>query len=125
MAQAKRYPYQTMTLLEAQLGEWIDRVHDEDGVTKAHAVRMAFKEGRAQMECSGDLDGLLVEDAYQHGVVRFTYPYPPRLSQEDGDWIDGLSESKGVDKSLIIRVALRLGVKTVEKRRRAARRVAA
>jgi len=124
MAQAKRFPYQTMALLPKELGEWIDRVHDEDGVTKAHAVRMAFREGRAHMERSGDLDALLVEDAYQHGVARFTYPYPPRLSQEDGDWIDGLSESKGVDKSLIIRVALQLGMKVVEKRRRAAQRVA-
>lgn len=127
MPQAKRqprHPYQTVVLVEADIGDWLQEVHDVDGISKSQALRMAFKEGRAVMERS-NLDELLVEDAARRDTVRYTYSSVPRLSAEDGAWIVGLAESKGVHKSIVVRVALRLGVKIAEKRRRAARKIAA
>lgn len=125
MPQVKRYPYQTVVLVEADIGEWLERVHEEDGISKAQALRMAFKEGRAQMERSDNLDELLTEEPARRDTNRYTYSSVPRLSEDDGAWIVGLNESKGVDKSIVVRVALRLGVKVAERKRRAASKIAA
>lgn len=124
MPQVKRYPYQTVVLVEADIGDWLQEMHDNDGVSKAQALRLAFKEGRAIMERS-DLDALLVEEPARRDTTRYTYSSVPRLTEEDGAWVVGLAESKGVDKSMVVRVALRLGVKVVDRRRRAARKIAA
>lgn len=124
MPQVKRTPYQTVVLVEADIGDWLQEMHDAEGVSKAHALRMAFKEGRAIMERS-DLDALLVEEPARRDTSRYTYSAVARLSAEDGAWVVGLHDAKGVDKSIVIRVALRLGMKVTERRRRAARKIAA
>lgn len=125
MPQVKKFPYQTVVLVEADIGDWLAEVHETDGVSKAHALRTAFKEGRTIMERAPDLGVLLVEEPARRDTSRYTYSAVPRLSAEDGAWVVGLHESTGVDKSIVIRVALRLGVKVAERRRRAARKIAA
>lgn len=125
MPAASKYPYQTVVLVEPEIGDWIDEVSTTDGMSKAHVVRLALGAGRLTWEASDDPDSQLVEDPPRYGVSRYTSQTVPRLSAAYGEWLDSVAKAKGVDKSLLVRVLLRLGMKTVEKQRRAARRIAA
>lgn len=122
-----RYPYQTSIMVTADMSDWIDHVSDEDGISKAHVIRLAFTEGRKIITNAQDPNAILTDPpstTTTKGVTRYERMAVPVLSLADGSWADQAAQAYDISKGSLIRTALDLGRQVVERRRRAARKAA-
>lgn len=104
---------------EPDIGTWAQESSGL-GVSKAHVLRTALREGRRILEQAADIGELLVEETYSRHNPGYTDRATLQLSDEDLAWVTGVHESTGVIKSTVIRVAMRLGRVVVDRKRRAA-----
>lgn len=125
MSQIKKYPYQTTVKIPDHDGEWIDHVSESDGMTKAQVLRSVIGAGLEIIEAVDNPEVLLTEETYQRSVVRYGYRSVPILSEEMGARIEDVSARQGIDRAIVIRAAITLGRPVVERRRKAARGIAA
>lgn len=125
MPQPKNYPYQTTVMITDDDGEWIEDICTQDGMSKAQVLRTVIAEGVGIIEAAQDQASLLHEETYQRSVVRYGYRAVPILSPEMGDRIEDVLTRHDIDRSIVIRTAITLGRPVVDRRRKAARRIAA
>lgn len=105
--------------LEADIGDWA-RQNSGLGVSKAHILRVAMREGFRILEAADNMGELLVEEPFSRHKPGYEDRATLQLEDDDVAWIAGVHESTGVNKSTVIRVSLRLGRVVVDKRKRAA-----